>query len=472
MKTIFDPNNRWIAGSPLVLAEGNKRPVVLDETISVAKDSGPVSVSVLANDYDPESAPLTLISASAALGTAVAEADNTVTYTPPAGIAGFDTVVYTVADDLAQTSDGQINITISEPQLAVVIESNNTLSVVAETGLVDLTVTEPAAFAGTTSFQTSAFNNGPVNLSLPTLSGTVAVGEVLTASGGLWAYDTDEGTPSQSWQWLRDGADIAGETGTSYTLQTQDMGPGVSVREIQADSQGVQFAHSAAVGGGFQPSADPLLQGWWDATDTSTMTASGGEVAAWADKSGGAALTQSTASRRPTTGRTLNGGNVLDFNGASFLERVEAVPTSGDIALHMALSIDSTSSAFEAVLALDATNDCQIDANNDAQFDGRLNASGIGNSTLLTGGPFSGDMILSAIFDRTGAASAEIFISNVSRGSLSYLTPIDATAVLNVMTNRSQNAWVNGAVAELIITGDVTNRANYHTYLANKWGLT
>ena len=473
MKTIFDPTNRWIGGSPLVLAEGNKRPVAIDDAITVAKDGGPVTVAVLANDFDPESAPLTLISASAALGTAVAEADNTVTYTPPPGLAGFDTVVYTIADDLAQTTDGQINVTITEPQLSVVIETDNTMSVIAETGSIDLTVTEPAGFAGTTNFHTNDFNGGPVNLSPPTLSGTAEAGQVLTAAPGLWAYDTVEGAPAQSWQWQRGGADIAGETGTTYTVQAQDLGPGISVREIQSDTQGVRFADSAVVGDGFLPSVDTLLQGWWDATDAGTISASGGEVSSWADKSGGAALAQSTASRRPTTGtRTLNGSNVLDFDGAAFLERAETVPASGNIAFHMALAVDSTASDFEALLALDATNDFQIDANSSTQFDGRLNAAGIGNSVNLTGGPFSGGLILSAVFDRTGAASAEVFISNVSRGSLSYLTAIDASAVLSVMTNRSQNAWVNGAVAELIVTGDVTNRADYHTYLANKWGLT
>ena len=61
--------------------------------------------------------------------------------------------------------------------------------------------------------------------------------------------------------------------------------------------------------------------------------------------------------------RTLNDGNVLDFDGTAFLERAEAEPASGDVAFHMALVIDSTANAFEAVLAVDATNDFQIDAN-------------------------------------------------------------------------------------------------------------
>ena len=473
MKTIFDLTNRWIGGSPLVLSESNKRPIAVDDDITVAKDGASVSVSVLANDFDPESAPLTLVSATAALGTALAEGNNTVTYTPPAGLAGFDTVVYTIADELGQTSEGQINVTITEPQLSVIIETDSTMSVVAETGPIGVTVTDPATFAGTTNFHTSDFNGGPVNLVPPTLTGSVGVGDDLTAGPGLWAYDKAEGAPTQAWQWQRGGVDIAGETGTSYTVQAQDLGPGISVREIQSDSQGTRFADSPLVGDGFQPSVDTALRGWWDAVDVTTIIESGGEVASWLDKSGGAALTQTNASRRPTTNnRTLNGSNVLDFDGGAFMERAETVPGSGDIAFHMALAIDSTASAFEAILALDAANDFQIDANSTTQFDGRLNAAGIGNSANLSGGPFSGGLIVSAIFDRTGAASAEVFVSNVARGSLSYLTSLDASAVLNVMTNRSQNAWVNGAVAELIITGDVTNRSDYHTYLQNKWGLS
>ena len=85
MRDILDLQDRWL-GTPVgFLQSGNKSPVAIDDTLSVAKDSGPTSVDVLANDWDPEGQPLTLVSASAALGTAVAELDNTVTYTPPVG---------------------------------------------------------------------------------------------------------------------------------------------------------------------------------------------------------------------------------------------------------------------------------------------------------------------------------------------------------------------------------------------------
>ena len=88
MRTIFDPDNLWLGPAPMAqLSNSNKLPVAIDDALSVLRDSGPVTVDVLANDFDPEGQPLSLVSASAALGTAVAEADDTVTYTPPPGIS-------------------------------------------------------------------------------------------------------------------------------------------------------------------------------------------------------------------------------------------------------------------------------------------------------------------------------------------------------------------------------------------------
>jgi len=89
----------------------------------------------------------------------------------------------------------------------------------------------------------------------------------------------------------------------------------------------------------------------------------------------------------------------------------------------------------------------------------------------LTGGPFSGAMILSAVFDRTGAGQAQVFIGGTSRGTTAYTAPLDQSVALTLMTNRSRNTWTDGALAEMVVTGDVTNRAAYHGYLAGKWGL-
>lgn len=147
------------------------------------------------------------------------------------------------------------------------------------------------------------------------------------------------------------------------------------------------------------------------------------------------------------------------------------LPASGDVAFHAALLIDGTASAFAALLSIEAANDFQIDAGSDTVFDGRLNMAGIGPSVTLTGGPFAGALVLSAVFDRTGAATAEVHVANQLRGSTGYTAPIDSAAALHLMSNRSLNANIDGAVAELIVTGDASNRADHHAYLAAKWGL-
>lgn len=58
---------------------------------------------------------------------------------------------------------------------------------------------------------------------------------------------------------------------------------------------------------------------WLDASDATSITASGGAVSQWNDKSGNASnFTQGTGANQPTTGsRTINSKNVIDFDGTN-----------------------------------------------------------------------------------------------------------------------------------------------------------
>jgi hypothetical protein len=58
---------------------------------------------------------------------------------------------------------------------------------------------------------------------------------------------------------------------------------------------------------------------WLDASDTATITESGGDVSQWNDKSGnGNNVSQATGINQPKTGtRTQNGLNVIDFDGTN-----------------------------------------------------------------------------------------------------------------------------------------------------------
>ncbi|WP_310963140.1 hypothetical protein [Nocardioides terrisoli] len=61
----------------------------------------------------------------------------------------------------------------------------------------------------------------------PSLSGTAAVGQALSAYPGAWAGTP---TPAFSYQWLRDGNRISGATGTTYWVQLRDVGHRIAAR--------------------------------------------------------------------------------------------------------------------------------------------------------------------------------------------------------------------------------------------------
>jgi Carboxypeptidase regulatory-like domain len=85
----------------------------------------------------------------------------------------------------------------------------------------------------------------PVNKTLPKVSGTPMVGAVLTCGGALWIVSPGGGTIT--FQWLRDGAPIAGATTRAYTVQAEDQGHSLACEETERDAGGVGKAASASV---------------------------------------------------------------------------------------------------------------------------------------------------------------------------------------------------------------------------------
>lgn len=73
----------------------------------------PVTVAVLANDTDPNGDALTVISAVAANGSVVINADGTVTYTANAGFTGTDTITYTISDPAGHTDSAVVTVDVA-----------------------------------------------------------------------------------------------------------------------------------------------------------------------------------------------------------------------------------------------------------------------------------------------------------------------------------------------------------------------
>ena len=83
-----------------------------------------------------------------------------------------------------------------------------------------------------TSAATAAVAAKPNSLATgaPTISGTVQVGETLTANTTGIADEDGLTDAVFSYQWLADDADIQGETASTYTLVTDDVGKAIKVR--------------------------------------------------------------------------------------------------------------------------------------------------------------------------------------------------------------------------------------------------
>ncbi|HEX3735058.1 MAG TPA: hypothetical protein VHU86_07860 [Solirubrobacterales bacterium] len=82
-------------------------------------------------------------------------------------------------------------------------------------------------------------NNGEVGTA-PSISGTLAVGEVLTCANGTWT-----GATSFAYQWLRNGNPIGGATTNSYTLVASDAGTAIQCQVTAANASGSGTAFSA-----------------------------------------------------------------------------------------------------------------------------------------------------------------------------------------------------------------------------------
>lgn len=88
---------------------------------------------------------------------------------------------------------------------------------------------------------TTGTSSAPSNSVLPAISGTLTVGQVLTAYEGVWS-----GAPTYAYQWKNEGSNISGATSRTYTLQAGDSGDNISVTVTATNAAGSASATSPA----------------------------------------------------------------------------------------------------------------------------------------------------------------------------------------------------------------------------------
>jgi hypothetical protein len=112
----------------------------------------------------------------------------------------------------------------------------------------------------------------PVNTVLPVVSGTPSQGSVLTTSNGTWS-----GSPTFTYQWLRNGTARPASTASSIILNAQDAGAMISCGVVATNAAGTVGAESAAVGPITAPPANTAAPAVTGTTVTgSTLTTTNG----------------------------------------------------------------------------------------------------------------------------------------------------------------------------------------------------
>lgn len=214
---------------------------------------------------------------------------------------------------------------------------------------------------------------------------------------------------------------------------------------------------------------------WLDASDTGTITESGGSVSQWDDKSGnGNDVTQATGTDQPATGtRTLNGLNVLDFDGTNDrLWRSNVLTSAVDnITMILAYDADGVTGTRVPFTNGNGGNGYGISHTPDGLNYGWLQG-GVAWKTSSTSATTGAQIVLFQIV--SGTVSMRVNGAVVS--GVQQATPTTPTAQFTIGShvNSGGSAWDGGIAEAIFVDGTLTAQQIYDTenYLANKWGIT
>ena len=114
--TVKDSNGGTATGKvSLVVNDVNENPIALDESITVAEDSGATTINVLTNDLDTDGGTLSIFDKSnGAHGTVSIAADGkSLSYTPDGNFNGTDAFTYRISDGQGGTATATVTVTVT-----------------------------------------------------------------------------------------------------------------------------------------------------------------------------------------------------------------------------------------------------------------------------------------------------------------------------------------------------------------------
>jgi len=239
----------------------------------------------------------------------------------------------------------------------------------------------------------------------------------------------------------------------------------------------------------FSPAQIVDLVLWLDADDSNTITASGGLVSQWNDKSGqGNTVFQSDVNEQPKiNAMTLNAKPVVLFDstddhmGMSFLDT--SVFTSDDRSIFAVIRVASDQDGSRIGNIIGNFN-ASPNANLEAHTDGRLRTHWNGTPSFFSGAGFdlrdNNGVVISTI--RSSTANTQ-YINGAEAGTdspgadLTLLKPFRIGGDYRVSFDDIADPGIpfEGAIAELMVYDRAvanSERVSLENYLSHKWGIT
>jgi hypothetical protein len=222
---------------------------------------------------------------------------------------------------------------------------------------------------------------------------------------------------------------------------------------------------------------------WLDASDTATITESGGAVSQWDDKSGnGRNVTQGTGAAQPTTNlNSINGKNVLRFDGGDVMSGSMAIDVGTVTVFVVARETSNVNFAGFFVLAPSSGDDQSTDnsvVTSAFQLTTIFNAQRKNtNATIVSSVNITPFGVYVARFSSNGLC--EVFSNTVIGGTATASSTFGNSTTALVggryqAGNISGSFRLNGDIAEIIVypTTLTNNEMNVvGIYLSQKWGL-